>query len=235
VSCRFAHDDAAYVLGALTPMDRLAFEQHLRDCGRCTAAVRELAGLPGLLGRVDATALEEPSAAEPLPDTVLPRLARGVRRRRRRRTFAAVAASAAAAAVAVGVGLGAAHLQREEGVPAASPGEDGTTSPGVTRRMRPVGDVPVDASLVMEGVDWGTRLELTCTYDSGLVDYALPPAVDYVLVVRTEDGRREDVGSWRSVDGRTMRLTAGTAADPDEIASVEVRTPDGRVVLTAPS
>jgi hypothetical protein len=97
--------------------------------------------------------------------------------------------------------------------------------------MDPVGEVPVQADLAMENVTWGTRLELTCTYDTGLVTYELPPAVDYVIVVHTEDGHRERVGSWRSVDGRTMRLTAGTAAQRGDISSVEVRTPDGRVVL----
>ena len=55
MSCPFAHDDAAYVLGALSPAERLEFERHLGRCDDCTRAVRELAGLPGLLGRVDRT------------------------------------------------------------------------------------------------------------------------------------------------------------------------------------
>ncbi len=55
--------------------------------------------------------------------------------------------------------------------------------------------------------------------------------MDYTLFVRTLDGRAENVGSWRSVGGKTMQLSAATAASRDEIASVEVRTLDGRVVL----
>lgn len=47
----FATYDAAYVLGALSPEDRQAFEEHLQECDRCAAAVRELAGLPGLLAQ----------------------------------------------------------------------------------------------------------------------------------------------------------------------------------------
>ena len=66
MSCEFAHSDAAYVLGALAPADRLAFERHLAGCAECTRAVRELAGLPGLLGRVDASILEHPPADEPV-------------------------------------------------------------------------------------------------------------------------------------------------------------------------
>ena len=58
-----------------------------------------------------------------------------------------------------------------------------------------------------------------------------PPEVDYTLYVRTRDGRAERVGSWRSIDGRAVQLTSGTAADAEELESVEVRTASGRVVL----
>ena len=51
-ACPLAHSDAAYVLGSLSPTDRLEFERHLPDCDRCRRSVAELAGLPGLLGRV---------------------------------------------------------------------------------------------------------------------------------------------------------------------------------------
>jgi hypothetical protein len=97
--------------------------------------------------------------------------------------------------------------------------------------MQPVGEVPVRATVTLEQVTWGTRLGLTCTYDTGSVGYDLPPEVDYTLFVRTRDGRAERVGSWRSVDGQPMQLSAATAADLDDLASVEVRTLDGRVLL----
>ena len=54
----FEHEDAAYVLGALSRADRTAYEAHLRTCPRCTAAVAELAALwaaDGWPARVDAT------------------------------------------------------------------------------------------------------------------------------------------------------------------------------------
>ena len=37
---------------SLSPTDRLEFERHLPGCERCRRSVAELAGLPGLLGRV---------------------------------------------------------------------------------------------------------------------------------------------------------------------------------------
>ncbi len=41
--------DAAYVLGALAPVEQRAYEEHLAGCPSCHAGVRELAALPGLL------------------------------------------------------------------------------------------------------------------------------------------------------------------------------------------
>jgi hypothetical protein len=232
MSCPFAHDDAAYVLGALPPADRREFERHLPGCAHCTRAVGELAGLPGLLGRVDASVLEDPAPDPPLPATLLPALSREVGRTSRRRT--AVVAGLAAAAVtvlALGVGMAVTRGGDEPTVPQGAPTSG---SPTVERLpMTPVGDVPVTATVGLERVTWGTRLELSCSYDTDMVEYDLPPEVDYALVVRTRDGHKEQVGTWRSEDGTTMHVTGATATDREDIASVEVRTPDGRVVLRA--
>ena len=227
MSCPFAHDDAAYVLGALSPVERLDFERHLVGCDECTRAVGELAGVPGLLGRVDPSVLEPSTADEPLPDTLLPTLSRAVRRTRSRRTRAAI--GLAAAAVAALVALLA--WQIGGAAPPDDTGDDTGSPELVALAMDPVGEAPLEASLTLEQVTWGTRLGLTCTYDRDSVEYALPAEVDYTLVVRTRDGRVERVGSWRSVSGMTMRLMAATASTSADIDSVEVRTPDGRVVL----
>ena len=235
MNCRFAHDDGAYVLGALDPADRQEFERHLPGCADCTRAVGELAGLPGLLGRVDASVVAEPEIEDPVPATLLPDLLRAVRHARRRHTWA-LAGLAAAAAVAVVVALAVGQVGPDETASLTDPGAssspaDPSPSDVVPVRMRPVGDVPVRATVTLEQVTWGTRLGLVCTYDTESVEYELPSEVDYALYVRTRDGRSERVGSWRSVDGLPMQLTAGTAASAEELESVEVRTADGRVVL----
>jgi hypothetical protein len=231
VTCPFALDCAAYVLGALSPGERLALERHLPGCQSCTRAVRDVAGLPGLLDRVDPTLLESPPDDQSLPETLLPGLTRAVRRRRRRRTVAAAAMAAAVAVVAVGVPA-VLSLDGDGQAPAPTPPSATTgQDPPAEQPMSAVGEVPVEATLGLEPVTWGTRLLLTCTYEPDSVEYELPPSVDYTLVVRTRDGLTEQVGSWRSVGGMTMRLTAGTSADQDDIASVEVRTRSGRVVL----
>lgn len=229
MSCRYAQDDAAYVLGSLSPADRLEFERHLAGCAECTHAVGELAGLPGLLGRVEARVLEDPPVDDPVPDTLLPALSREVRRARRRRTRLATGLVAALAALAAVVALAVVVWP----VVTSWVGGEDTSTPSriATQEMTPVGEVPVRASIALEPVAWGTRVALTCTYDPDSVTFELPAEVDYTLFVQTRDGQTEQVGSWRSLGGKTLRLSAATAASRDEIASVEMRTPSGRVVL----
>ena len=36
MTCELAHLDGAYVLGALSPAERLAFERHLPSCAACS-------------------------------------------------------------------------------------------------------------------------------------------------------------------------------------------------------
>ena len=232
MSCDYARDDGAYVLGTLSPAERLAFKRHLATCPECTRAVAELAELPGLLGRVDPEVVVGPPD-EPAP-TLLPALVREVRRRRRRRALATAGLAAAAAAVVVVVPLGIAQLGDDPATPAA-PESSETSSPVVAQQMQPVGEVPVQASVSLEHVTWGTRLGLNCTYDPAWVDQELPPEADYVLVVRTRSGELERVGSWRAVGGRAMEITAATAATPADLRSVQVRTTDGRLVLRLPT
>ena len=74
MSCTFAEWDGAYVLGSLSPADRLQFEQHLSGCADCARGVRELAGMPGLLGRVRPDVLENAGVVDPVADTLLPSL-----------------------------------------------------------------------------------------------------------------------------------------------------------------
>jgi putative zinc finger protein len=228
MSCELAVRDGAYVLGSLSPTERKEFEQHLAGCKECARNVRQLAGLPGLLARVDRAVLEDPDVVEPVPDTLLPALVRDVRREGRRRTLVTAGLAAAAAVVLVGVPLGVSGVLEGHRTPSAPVA---SASP-VAQRMVPVGDVPVRASLAFASVTWGTRLDLTCTYaPNGEQYHHLPPRVTYALVVRTRDGRTEQVGTWRSLEGRTMRLTAGTSSPRNQIASVQVRTTEGRPVL----
>jgi hypothetical protein len=226
MTCEHAEQDGAYVLGALSPAERLDFERHLATCEECARSVRELAGLPGLLSRVDVAVLEEPSdaAAPPVPDALLTNLVREVSRGQRRRRFVTSGLAAAAILAIAALGFSALRSQDDARPPAVA-----ASAPALA--MTPVGDVPVHARLALESVTWGTKLQLACTYAPDASWTTSPHAPTYTLYVRTRDGKSEEVGTWRSVEGRTMQLTAATAARRQDIASVEVRTADGRPIL----
>ena len=68
----YRFDDAAYVLGALSPDEHAAFEAHLATCAECTARVREIDTVPALLADITEADLVD----EPMPDTLLPSLMR---------------------------------------------------------------------------------------------------------------------------------------------------------------
>ena len=53
MTCPQLVDSGVYVLGALSPAQRVAFERHMATCAECQAEVNDLAVLPGLLGRLD--------------------------------------------------------------------------------------------------------------------------------------------------------------------------------------
>jgi putative zinc finger protein len=229
MTCRYADWDGGYILGALSAGDRLEYEQHLDTCTDCARAVREVAGLPGLLAQIDASVLEPAQADLSAPETLLPALLHEVQRSRRRRSvvIAGLAAAAAVLVVAVPVALTVEHDHR---VPEASDTPSASAAP-TGRPMAVLGGAPVRAALALEQVAWGTRLDLTCTYVPDATQHDPPRWVTYVLVVRTRDGRTEQVGTWRAQEGKTMRLTAATAARGSDIASVQVRTTGGRPVL----
>ena len=230
MSCDFTQDDGSYVLGALSPADRQAFEEHLAGCAECARSVRELAGLPGLLARVDPDVLDSPPVGDPVPNTLLPSLVRHARRSQRRRMLAtAGVAATAAAAIALGA-VAVTGAFDDDSPPAAAPSEIRSVPPSQT--MSPVGHAAVRGSLAFTSVLWGTKLDLTCSYNDG-TEYGAPPPEPhtYVMFIRTRDGHMEQVATWRGLPGKTMRLAAATAANRTDITSVVVRTSGGKPVL----
>jgi hypothetical protein len=239
-TCGHDHEDGAYVLGALSPEDRVAFERHLPGCPECAQSVRELAGLPGLLARVPVEILDPDKLPMPVPETLLPSLVRQVRRSQRRRTWITGGLVAAAATIAIG-GVAVATLGGGDDDPSAAP----TVAPTVTATatpttapttaapvlMTPVGPEPISGWLSLTQVGWGTRLDLECSYAQQSDDYRDPSWSTYTMYVHTTDGRTERVASWKAVPGKTMRLSGATASDVDDITDVEVRTAAGDTVL----
>lgn len=199
----------AYVVGALSPSERDAFESHLAGCVECRRDVAEVAGLPGLLARVDP---DELAASPEPPGTLLPRLLREVRRRNRRRRLTLLAA-AAVAAILVGVGAG---LALRPGTP------DSNGQPFVA-----LVSAPISATATLRADHGGTRIDMICRYAGG--SYGDLPAYD--LVVTGRDGTLHRVAQWRVGPDGTTRVVGSVDLSPDQIASLEVRTASGRPVL----
>ncbi|GAB3196226.1 zf-HC2 domain-containing protein [Nocardioides hungaricus] len=223
MTCELAQHDGAYVLGALAPEERLAFERHLPGCPSCSAAVRDLAGLPGLLAQVAPEVATSPPEPEPVPDTLLPALVAEVRREQQRRRRWAAGLVAAAAVVVIGIAAALAVTGSVDDEPPPEPAVAG-------QPMVQLGQHVMAASIALTPVAWGTRLDLTCSYDAPTGGRPWEPPT-YALVVRTADGRTERVATWKGLPGRTMRVTGATALTTDEIVSVEVRDAAGTPLL----
>jgi hypothetical protein len=224
-SCEFAHLDGVYVLGALAAGERAEYERHLSGCEECSRALRDLAGIPGLLGRVPLEVLEQSEHPEPAPETLLPAVVAEARRSqgRRRALTATIVAAASVLLVLALTGIGVALLDDDNGKPVAAPTASVSTAP--SQRMQSLGTESSGwVSLTERG--WGTRIDLTCTYEGKLEGWT-----SYVMVVTTSDGTTEQVGSWRTEPGKEVHVTMATSVVPDDIASVEVRTDSGYSVL----
>ncbi|GAB3486262.1 anti-sigma factor family protein [Flexivirga lutea] len=212
--------DAAYVLGALSTQERAAYEQHLAGCPQCADAVRGLAVIPGLLGKVPPEDVPG-DLAEPAPPDLLARTRSAAHgevislRRRRRRVVSLVAVAAAAALVVGGV------------VWSQLPG--GTT-PGVTVAMHQVRTNPLRATVELRDRAWGTEVDMQCVYPdaSGWGGRAV-----YALYVVDDAGHASSISTWAAGPGTTSKLTAATALPRDKIAHLQIRTADGTVLLTA--
>lgn len=210
----FTTYDAAYVLGTLSPGERAAFEAHVHGCGRCAHAVRELAGIPGLLAQVEPEQLDpEMFGAGSPPPTLLPNLLRRVRRERRRRVVTTVASAAAAVAACVALLLVLV-------MPRGGPGPPGA-------EMTPMGSYPVQAHVGLVDTAGGTRVEMSCTYHGGW-------GREYELVAVRRDGGTSELASWYAVPRGTADLAVGTPLRRADIAALQVRVPDGPVVLRMP-
>ncbi|MCJ1706937.1 zf-HC2 domain-containing protein [Microbacterium sp. VKM Ac-2923] len=220
---RLSASDGAYVLGALNAADRAEFEAHLVECAECRAAVTELAPTAGLLSRLSAerartVGAESGSAALPAPDPALrERIVQAARRRRARRVTAwTLAASVALIAVAVPSVIAVAG--------AAQPA-------GAVYALDDIGGAPLEASVKLTSVPWGTRIDLVCQYTGQVLD-APPGGWPYALAITDGTGSTSVLSTWRAGPGSTTELSAGTDLSTADIDAVEIRTVDGdRVVM----
>ncbi len=221
---RFVDDDAAYVMGALSPEDRRAFEAHLASCPQCTQSVADLSGIPGLLDKVPLTRVLQPGThREPPPDLLLPRLITTARRQRRRRSIWLVASGAVAASlVAVAIAIGVSQTQP------AQPG-------GVNVAMTAVQVAPVSGTLQLTPATWGTRISLDCRWVGATTgaDAGLRKTYRLVAVAR-DGGESQTLAQWSVLPGEDARVVGSTDLAASGIARIELRRiTDDAVLLQA--
>ena len=203
----------AYVLGALEPTDRSDVDEHLPLCPACRDELAELAGLPGLLGRLTADeVLAGPVRPEP---ALLERLLAGVARHRRRTRRRLLVAAAAAVVALLSVGGTAAILHSQAPHPRVVRAEGQAVSGTVVR-----------ASVGVLGKPWGTELTLRL--------HGVPRGEHCRLVAVARDGRTEVAGSWEVSYSGDTNLTGATAIHPKDLRSLRVVTSAGQELVDLP-
>ncbi|OBB71619.1 anti-sigma factor [Mycobacterium sp. 852014-52144_SCH5372336] len=206
--------DAAYVLGALSPQDRRAYEDYLAANPARAAEVAGLAEMPAMLAalsREEAAALidaDEGSAVEQSADVASLAQAAAKRQRRSRRTMLAATVAVAAALAVLGGFVGATVFPRTTSVQTVA-----------MEPMQPGQRQGLTAQLAVTEKKWGTELNWACEYTK---DWARD--VDsYDIVVTTRDGVQTAVGSWRPAGDEATGLSAATSIPTAEIRSIDIR------------
>ena len=218
---RFTHDAAPYVLGALAPDDRRAFEEHLASCEACLVEVRDFAGLPGLLSRLPADeVLSEPEDRPEPPSMLAPLLLRARAERRARRWRAVLVGAAVACLAAVGSAVVVDVVDR--------PPAQQQVTPTAFTRTDP--DIPASAAATLTDVPGGTRIDMTCRYN-GRIDER---EREYVLLVEPRSGQPLKLGSWPVLTNDDYRMTVVAPLRRDQIGRLVVTNATGRELLTMP-
>jgi hypothetical protein len=237
MSCPQLAESGVYILGALPPAERLAYEKHLVTCDECRAEVSDLAGLPGLLGRLDeATAAAIGTSVpltDPAPASLLSTTVARLRRQRRVRRFTGFAVAAAAACLALVIGI---VVPQPLAAPVvAGPSPSASSRAPVMHNMVSVGaSNGVTATVGLIPLATGTEIKLTCWYKPDESPAAHPPGDDSAalwLFVVPRTGSGTNLRWWRAEPGDVLTISALTKLSMAQISLIELRDDAGTPLL----
>jgi hypothetical protein len=226
--CEFAHNDGAYVLGALAPAERADYEQHLAGCSACREAVASIAVLPGLLRRLAPLQTQEPlpSSIDRLPNLVQSlTIIRAKQRNRQRWQVFGSAAVAAGLVVAVTLGLMSLRPSPDTSPPVTMPSPSG---PVMIPMTQVVLETAVTAEVALTETRGGVVVRMHCAYP--LSSGHTKPYLFRLFAVGT-DGMNEQLGSWMAAPGDDVIMSGMSRYDLGDLVRIELKTRDGTIVL----
>ncbi len=231
MTCQHTTTLGVYLLGALEPAERSAFESHLAHCDVCRTELVRLSPLPGLLNQITpedfaddlpstavagapvVTAAQPVTEPVPLPEPQEPldtpvREQDTSRPRRSSRYWRVAAAAAAVVVLAVAGVFGWGALRQ--------PPPD----QGVTWSVQ-AGATSVQARLVEHR--WGTEIQSEI--------HGLPPGRECYLKVYDHYGKFEVAGWWGTDHDPNAEIPASTSIQRGKIAKLEYLLDDKETVV----
>jgi anti-sigma-K factor RskA len=213
VRCEHEISVGAYVLDALEPDEQIRMQQHVQECAVCTAAVQELEGLPRLLAGVPMPG-ETPVAPAP-SELAFERFRRSATAvaappRRKGRWRWAVASAAAALVIGGAVATGVA-VTSTVAAPEVVEAVDNGVHLVATYLPAKTG---TDVTVALDGLPMGERCE---------------------LVAVSRSGREESAGWWTVSHAGTYEWSGWVAMADADVATWEVRSADGRPLVSVPA
>jgi anti-sigma factor RsiW len=206
----------AYVLGALEAGERVQLETHLAGCDACQEELVELAGLPGLLRQLSPQEVAGVSPDEPATEGLADRALGELRHRRRaiRRRNAFLFSLAAAMTGVLVLGSFATGLIGEGWFA-------DTLTVTASNQASHVG-----ASVEMRQESAGTELALSL--------WGVPEQQRCLMVAVGRNGVRETTATWIANYSGKAAVEGYTSLDRDDLAALDIATPDGRLLLHMP-
>jgi hypothetical protein len=215
-----------YVLGALEPDETQEVETHLRECAECREELASLEEMKALLGEVPPEAFLDGAPDD--DDLLLQRTLRAARAadrpvdRAKRRWLLPAAAAALVAATALGGGV---IIGQQTASTVAGP-----------EKNPPAGTIRVTGTDDVTGTTMATSVEPRAGWSWVDVKLTgLEAGAECELVVTDENGRSYVAGSWlvsEEAAREGSRFAGGVLVPIDQVASVEVKTVQGKHVVT---